>query len=206
LDSSRPSSSADSEEKRPAVTNSSCSLTGRSSCNRKKKKKLAFLRRLRKHAGRRPALLSSLFFGLASLLAVLDWFVSISALSSETYIPLYGLSAYAYLASAICSLTGTRSRPWSSSFSLDDADSLDDMGDIFFLVGSIVYVILCNGDDVIWWPVFSSLLWFLDACLYLRSDAVFKAAWGKEKMVFLQEQQRADHGDSYTSIGDDTTE
>jgi hypothetical protein len=162
------------------------------------KKKATFFRRVRKHAGHRRALLSALFFGIASFLAVINWSVDNFAIVSG--IPWIPLSVHAYLLSAIFAVTGTRSRPWCAAFSFGDADTLEDMGDIFFMVGSIVDMLLCDfplDEDYAyygWAAVISAVLWCLDACLYLSSDFVFKEALRKEKMEFLKQLD----GDEYS--------
>jgi len=167
----------------------------------RKKKKRTFFRRVRKHAGHRRALLSALFFGIASFLAVLDWCVDSSYIPS--LLPFFSMSTHAYLVSAIFAITGTRSRPWCFAFSLGDADTLEDMGDIFFMVGSVVDVLLCDfhfDDKGGGWAVMSSFLWCLDACLYLWSDAVFKEALRQEKSEFYQKLEG--DGDDYTVISE----
>ena len=77
------------------------------------------------------------------------------------------------------------------------------MGDVFFMVGSVVDVILCDlhfDDGVCGWAVFSSLLWCLDACLYLWSDSVFKRELLNEKARFLCNLETS--GDVYTIVSD----
>ena len=54
-----------------------------------------------------------------------------------------------------------------------NADRLEDMGDAFFGIGSIVGVMLCDlhfDDDLAHLPIVSAVLWLMDALFYLRSD------------------------------------
>lgn len=110
-------------------------------------------------------------------------------------------SIHFYILSAVISVTGKRERPWfcagqypqllygyhvdlhqptgrplsSLRQLLAEPESLEDLGDLFFLVGSFVDGILCDAhiyDDVSVWGLLSDVLWFLDACLYLRSDFI----------------------------------
>jgi hypothetical protein len=101
------------------------------------------------------------------------------------------IGIHVYFLSAIICLSGKRARPlvktpaaptmpgpdggtlvglWSSP------ESLEDVGDVLFFVGSAVDVLLCYVTlDAEHQPAFSmlsSFLWLLDALLYLRSDYV----------------------------------
>jgi len=98
---------------------------------------------------------------------------------------LEGASVHIYLASAILALwrwpkplpmsnDGKKDKheiavPWHSN-----VGSLETLGDALFGVSSVVDVCLqdSNVDKIYWWSVISSLLWMVDALLYLRSDFV----------------------------------
>ena len=121
------------------------------------------------------ALLSALCFGIASFLAVLDWCTA--SFNMHRLLPFSSLSTHTYLVSALFAVSGERRQQWCRTFLLRDADMLGNLGDLFFMVGSVMDVILCDfhfGDDAYQWDIFSSFLWCFDACLYLWSDALFK--------------------------------
>lgn len=127
-----------------------------------------------KHSCQSYALPSALCFGIASFLAVLDWCVA--SLDMPPLLPFYSLSTHAYFVSALFAVSGKRRQPWWGTFSLRNADMLENLGDLFFMVGSVMDVMLCDlhfGDDIYQWDIFSSFLWCFDACLYLWSDAMF---------------------------------
>jgi hypothetical protein len=65
--------------------------------------------------------------------------------------------------------------PWYS-----DVGSLETLGDALFGISSVVDVCLqdANVDAIYWWQVASSLLWTVDALLYLRGD--FVSFYGRE--------------------------
>jgi hypothetical protein len=138
--------------------------------------------RVRKHAAHRRTVVAALFFGIAAGLAVLAAVLRFYV-DQDVNVSTEGLdmaSDHVYILSAIIAITGKRTRPWLTSPSqgcnnmLDNPEPLEDMGDLLFLMGSLV-------DGSMWyfqygeapvWSFISSLLWFLDACLYLRSDLV----------------------------------
>ncbi|KAL3773128.1 hypothetical protein ACHAW5_008001 [Stephanodiscus triporus] len=64
--------------------------------------------------------------------------------------------------------------PWYS-----DVGSLETLGDALFGISSVVDVCLqdANVDAIYWWQVASSLLWTVDALLYLRGDFVSFYGW-----------------------------
>jgi transposase len=142
--------------------------------------------RLRKHAAHRRTILAALTFGIAAglnvIAVVLRYFVDKQDDDHEvTADRLDMASVYVYILSAVISITGKRIRPWLSPSSpgctaimINDSERLQDMGDLLFLIGSLV-------DGSMWyfmvqdqpaWSLVSSVLWFLDACFYLRSDVV----------------------------------
>lgn len=138
--------------------------------------------RLRKHATHRRTILAALTFGIAACLdviaVVLRYFVG-----KDHDVAADGLdmaSDHVYILSAVVAITGKRTRPWLSSSSpgctnmINDSEPLEDMGDLLFLIGSLV-----DGSMWYWmvqdqpaWSFISSVLWLLDACFYLRSDVV----------------------------------
>jgi hypothetical protein len=133
--------------------------------------------RLRKHSAHRRTIIAAFTFGIAAtfgLAAVLFG----DSLSDRYANILVSFSVYFYFANAIFSCSGKRNRPWLQPYTLDslqNPESLEDMGDLLFLVGSSV-------DAVVWvlrlvdenpgWGVLSSVLWCVDACLYFRSDII----------------------------------
>jgi hypothetical protein len=141
------------------------------------------LLRVRKFAAHRRGLLAAATFGVAAFLAVLDEFVRDAGETNYngTLVPgsdrgwLDFLSVNCYLLSAIFAVTGQRTKPRTCSLNfLNDPDLLEDLGDNFFLIGCLFDAFLCDfhfddSQSQIWSAV-SSLLWFLDACFYLRSD------------------------------------
>jgi len=129
---------------------------------------------------------AALTFGIAAFFAVIDLVMGFSDIYDYTILPgsdrgiFDSWSVHIYLLSAIFAITSSRDRPWTLSWSIDNPDNLEDIGDMIFLVGSFLDVLLCElhfDDNVPQWTVFSCLLWFLDACFYLRSDLVTKAAY-----------------------------
>jgi hypothetical protein len=117
--------------------------------------------------------------GLAFLAVVLRYFVG----KDNNDVAADGLdmaSDHVYILSAVIAITGKRTRPWLSSSSpgctsmMNDSEPLEDMGDLLFLLGSLV-----DGSMWYWmvqeqpaWEFISAVLWLLDACFYLRSDIV----------------------------------
>jgi hypothetical protein len=148
--------------------------------NKVKKEKL---HRVRKFAAHRRGLLAAATFGVAALFAVLNEFVwdAGNMYYNDTLVPgsdrgwLDFLSVHCYLLSALFAVTGQRTKPRMCSLNfLNDPDMLEDLGDNFFLIGCLFDAIMCDfhfddGKSQIWSAV-SSLLWFLDAIFYLRSD------------------------------------
>lgn len=143
------------------------------------------LHRVRKFAAHRRGLLAAATFGVAAFFGVLDEFVRDTG---ETYYNntlvsgsdrgwLDFLSVHCYLLSAMFAVTGQRTKPRTlcSLKFFNDPDMLEDLGDKLFLIGCLFDVIMCDfhfddGQSQIWWSSVSSLLWFLDASFYLRSD------------------------------------
>jgi len=133
--------------------------------------------RFRKHAAHRRTILAALTFGIAALFAV----VSVLARNHERASTALGdVSDHVYVVSAVIALSGKRTRPWlarSKTYSfVNNPYMLEDLGDLFFLIGSIMDSGLddFNLDAPVWYVV-SSVLWLLDALFYLRSDFVMAA-------------------------------
>eukprot|EP00590_Aulacoseira_subarctica_P006967 CAMPEP_0172419802 /NCGR_PEP_ID=MMETSP1064-20121228/6207_1 /TAXON_ID=202472 /ORGANISM="Aulacoseira subarctica , Strain CCAP 1002/5" /LENGTH=415 /DNA_ID=CAMNT_0013159457 /DNA_START=551 /DNA_END=1798 /DNA_ORIENTATION=+ len=140
-----------------------------------------------KRSAHRHEYFSAATFGVAALLSVLDLLLlDFSGSYERTILPgsdrafFDAWSVHTYLLSAIFAVTRSRHRPWKFFSWSECPDSLEDIGDVLFFAGSFIDVLLCDfhfDDDIPFWPVFSALLWFLDACFYVRSDLVTKAAY-----------------------------
>jgi len=178
--------------------------------NKKRRFRIKKLRRkimvqmdkIRKHAAHRRDYYAACFFGAASSAALLDWLYDL--INRKSRPPFNILSVHFYLLSAIFALTGTRARPILFTFSLYDPDFLEDMGDIFFLVGSLVDTTLCDfhfDDRTVKWELLSAFLWALDASLYLRSDAVIGMELRKEK-YFQQLYNEVIDKEIYSKVGE----
>eukprot|EP00977_Amphora_coffeiformis_P019799 scaffold7467_cov187-Amphora_coffeaeformis.AAC.4 len=141
--------------------------------------------RLRKHAAHRRTSLAAWTFGIAayfSVLAVVSPYCEALPLSEFWSDTADALSVLFYILSAVISVSGKRTRPWLSISPdenglqwLDSPETLEDLGDILFLVGSIVDCVLCFAtfdDDRPGWAMTSAILWLVDACLYLKSDFI----------------------------------
>ena len=141
--------------------------------------------RLRKHTAHRRTLLAAWTFGIAAYFSVLavitPHFKSLPMLEFWAG-AMDALSVLFYIISAVISVSGKRTRPWlsiradeSGLLWLDHPETLEDLGDILFLVGSIVDGVLCFAkfdDDRPGWGMTSAILWLVDACLYLKADFV----------------------------------
>mmetsp|Transcript_59355 Transcript_59355/g.88125 ORF Transcript_59355/g.88125 Transcript_59355/m.88125 type:complete len:437 (+) Transcript_59355:227-1537(+) len=148
--------------------------------------KKVLLRRIRTHFGHRRELSSATAFGAAAIFGVWSAVGDASSKMDATMVTLLdSVSIHLYLLSAIFALCGRTQRPHQQenddhrtktplSF-LEDAEALEDLGDVFFGVASIVDVVLCDftfDDNTPWWPVVSAVFWIIDALLYLRGDFV----------------------------------
>jgi hypothetical protein len=133
--------------------------------------------KFRKQAAHRRGLIAAFFFTLAAFLALAAALVGQYGDESDADLVsfLNVLSIHCYLISAVFALSGKRTRPRGCSLNLYNADDLENLGDLLFMVGSFVDVMICDApfaNSQQWWQVFSSLLWFIDASLYLRGDYV----------------------------------
>jgi len=141
-------------------------------------------RRLRRHAAHRRTVWAACTFGLAAFLALVA-----AAHPDRASTPLCDfLSAHIYILSALIAITGERTRPWmgvniTSAYSVgpssglfENPEILEDMGDLLFLIGSIVDAFLIDlAWEEPWLLLFSDLLWLFDAFLYLKSDFILWA-------------------------------
>jgi hypothetical protein len=149
---------------------------------------ISWWHRTRKHAAYRQTILAALTFCIAAALAVLAAMLRFYVDHQDVHVSTDGLlldmaSDHVYILSAIIAITGKRTRPWLTCSSqgrgcnnnmLNNPEPLKDLGDLLFLMVSLV-------DGSMWyfqygkepvWSFISSLLWILDACLYLRSNLV----------------------------------
>jgi hypothetical protein len=139
---------------------------------------------LRKHAAHRRSILAATTFGMAALLEVAAFFAQYSAALEGTWAPRLDIfSTHMYIVSAIVSVSGKRNRPWLKTSSVTESvsirylfsnpETVEDMGDLLFLIGSVVDSILV--DFRIEKPILglmANTLWLVDAFLYLRSDYI----------------------------------
>ena len=145
-------------------------------------KRNKFIRRIRRHFGHRRELSAALSFGVAASCGVVASLPSLLQLyGGDVAVKFSAASVHLYLVSAVCSVCGRRSTPTPSAPSatalpwLEDAQTLESIGDAFFFIAAMVDVVLADfafDDAILAWPIASSLLWFADALLYLRADFV----------------------------------
>jgi hypothetical protein len=157
----------------------------------------SWIARARKHAAHRRTMLAAFTFGVAAIFAVASVFVSyFDGKDHATPTSLWwegaldAVSVHVYLLSAIVAVSGKRTRPWLSRMSLRNPETLEDLGDLLFLIGSAVDAALCDmsfDDDQPGWPLLSSILWFLDACFYLRADFVMA-----HRMIVPEEERSSE--------------
>ena len=145
----------------------------------KRKKDKSKRKRLRKFAAHRRDLSAAISFFLAALASVLSVIAEWLGASDETLAGFDGLSVHLYMLSAVIAILGSRifakteNRCSFLLLNLQDADTLETLGDLFFLIGSFVDSILFDfsfDDEGMGWPILSSTLWCVDALLYLNSD------------------------------------
>jgi hypothetical protein len=155
--------------------------------------------KIRKHAAHRRGLLAAVSFGLAAFFGLVDLAYYYYGNYESTLIAgsdrgiMDALSIHMYLVSAIFAVTGRRTRPRAWTFTLRHPDNLEDLGDLFFLIGSLVDVVLCDShfhNNAAFWPIFASLLWFFDACFYLRSDMLTKSVYDEVTLLYTNGQLR----------------
>jgi hypothetical protein len=142
------------------------------------------LNRLRKHAAHRRSTLAAFTFGIA---ATLGFLAVVTDLDDDGRYPpqlariLDKWQNYFYILSASICISGKRTSPWMGYMACDNIpwlsnpDTLEDLGDLLFLIGSIIDTVLTevpslDADPIA--PLLSSLLWMADSCLYLRGDFI----------------------------------
>ena len=138
-------------------------------------------------AHRRDIVAAMIFFVAASFSVISILAAWLSAGDEKSLTTLDGISVHAYMISAIIAIVGSCNRRCCLSLAkLSDADTLETLGDILFLIGSIVNVVLFDMGSVVnvvlfdydfdgeslFWPIISSIFWCIDALLYLISDCV----------------------------------
>lgn len=150
------------------------------------------LSRMRKHIGHRRQLGAATTFGMGALLGLIAAVCSLLATDtslgqgggdylSNWAATLESASVHMYLVSAIFALWRNPSVngspmvgsavvgvPWYSN-----VESLETLGDVFFGAASFIDVVLQDvsaDDGILWLPIISSVLWTVDALLYLRGD------------------------------------
>jgi hypothetical protein len=168
--------------------------------------------RIRKHAAHRRTLAAAFTFGIAASLGVMaavlrNWFVPSIADAAGLDPWVYRIDGildqwtdHVYIVSAIISMTGKRHRPWFApsdpSFTSwwSDSERLVDLGDLLFLIGSLMDASLSDFhlDHLVLFPVLSSLLWMIDGCLYMRSDFLKAAKLDEAEFSFFGPSKRID--------------
>jgi hypothetical protein len=137
-------------------------------------------KRLRKFAAHRRGLSAAMSFFIAALFSVLSIIAEWLGAADQSLAVLDGISVHTYMLSALIAIAGSRIITTKSVYesclhlmNLHDADTLETLGDILFLLGSLVDAVLfdCHfDDDVVGWPILAAALWCIDALLYLNSD------------------------------------
>jgi hypothetical protein len=143
------------------------------------------LNRLRKYAAHRRSTLAAFTFGIAATLGFLAVVTDIDS-GRYYYAPqlariLDKWQNYFYILSASICISGKRTSPWMGYMACDNIpwlsnpDTLEDLGDLLFLIGSIIDTVLTevpslDADPIA--PLLSALLWMADSCLYLRGDFI----------------------------------
>mmetsp|Transcript_12672 Transcript_12672/g.15999 ORF Transcript_12672/g.15999 Transcript_12672/m.15999 type:complete len:355 (+) Transcript_12672:178-1242(+) len=151
------------------------------------------LSRLTRHVGHRREVSAAASFAVA---AFFDVMAAVAFSENEDKAGRLGdVSIHLYLISAMFALCGRRTTlpseivTWLNVWW--DADRLEDLGDIFFGMGSLLDVVVNDAslyDKAPWLLVFSAYLWLIDALLYLRGDyVVFKAIKEEVAPVLIEE-------------------
>ena len=132
--------------------------------------------KMRRHAAHRRTVFAALTFGAAALVGFVAVLIDYSGGKQSQAILYSQISIHLYVVSAVIAVSGKRTRPWlPHSTCVDNHENLEDLGDLFFLFGSVVDVALCDSpfdDHATSWAIVSSLFWLTDACFYLLSDFV----------------------------------
>lgn len=140
------------------------------------------LHRLRKHAAHRRSTLAALTFGIAATLGFLAVVLTdTDGRYDRLACILDSWQNYFYILSASICISGKRTQPWMGYMACNDipwlsnSDTLEDLGDLLFLIGTIIDTVLTelptlDTDPIV--PLLSSILWMTDSCLYLRGDFI----------------------------------
>lgn len=139
------------------------------------------LKRLHRHAAHRRALFAAATFGIAALFGSVEVYLRYRYGEDTARIANF-CSLNTYILSSIIAITGKRTQPITIfNMSLQDPDHLEDLGDILFLIGSLLdglwldlgldrgqaSLVVQNIEAIV-----SSVLWLLDSCFYFHSDKV----------------------------------
>jgi len=132
--------------------------------------------KMRRHAAHRRTVFAALTFGAAALVGFVAVLIDYAGGKQSLAIQFGQISIHLYVVSAVIAVSGKRTRPWlAHSSCVDNHENLEDLGDLFFLFGSVVDAVLCDSpfnDYATSWAIVSSLFWLTDACFYLLSDFV----------------------------------
>lgn len=135
------------------------------------------VQRLTRHVGHRREINASVTFAVAAFFGMCHVIAAFNGIPIARELDF--VSVHLYLLSAVFALCGrrySRATSWASwANAWDDADRLEDLGDMLFWGGSLLDTILCDttfNDDVLWRPVAAAVLWLVDSLLYMRGDFV----------------------------------
>jgi hypothetical protein len=136
---------------------------------------LPWLYRVRKHTTHRRDLLAALTFGFAASLG----FFAVLCGEERVGKALDMASTLVYILSALIVIYCKRTTPnaWPQMEDqniMNDAERLEGVGDVLFLVGSLMDAVICGFplEQPAIWELVSALLWLSNALLYLRGDYV----------------------------------
>lgn len=144
---------------------------------------LRWWQRIRIHTAHRRTVYAASTFGIAAFFALVSVLLDYGLMEDTRswYSILFdGASDHMYMVSALIAISGRRTRPWFAPESqycgsiLNEPETLEDIGDFLFLVGSLLDAFLddIHKDGVPIFGIVSAVLWFVDALFYLRSDFV----------------------------------
>jgi hypothetical protein len=165
--------------------------------------------RMRKHAAHRRTLAAAFTFGIAAYLGVIaavlrNWYMPSIADEADHDRWVYNMECidqwtdHLNVGSAIISMTGKRHRPWFAQSDpnrtswLHDSDRLIDLGDLLFLIGSLMDALLTDFhlDNLALFSVLSSLFWMIDGFLYMRSDMLKATKLEDAEFLFFDRSDR----------------
>ena len=142
-----------------------------------------------KHAAHRRTLLAAYTFGISALLAFASVLCESELINHGRLQHILAVaSAHVYILSALVCVTGKRIRPWlvtspikmgcglsSAGSLLSNPETLEDLGDMLFFIGSCVDATLVDFHLDQQKPMLglvADTLWLVDAFLYLRADII----------------------------------